>query len=318
LDISTQNNASAASNVLTLASAQAADAGSYCVVVTNSAGAVTSRVVQLAILTYTPVLSGVALQLDVDLTGAPNTQPGFQAFTLGANGTSLSNAVSVTLSPIGGASLAERQRSAAPLVSDNPPALNQARLYNDFAFASSTSDGAGLSILISRLAPSTPYGLTIWSFDPQSPGARTSDWSETGSGTAIPIATGYTFNGSTLPIADYDDTFGAVLSSSPSGQLQIQGVRHGGTSFGVFLNALRLVANPVLRISGAQLVANGNLQLIVQLQFPGQALSFQQSPGLNPPNWSPATGLNTQRLGTLVTTEFPHTASPMFYRALSR
>jgi hypothetical protein len=316
VDISPQTNPSAAGSILTLANAQAADAGSYCVVITNTAGAVTSRMAQLAVITYTPITSGVALQLDVDFTGSPNTQDGFQAFTLGANAASFSNAVTVTLSPIGGATLAERLRNSAPQVVDNPPALTQAHLYNDFAFASSTTDGAGLSVQISHLLPNTPYGVTLWSFDPQSPGARTSDWSETTSGTPLPITTGYTFNGSSLPTADYDYTFGAVLTSSPAGQLQIQGVRHGGTSYGVFLNGLRLVANPVLRFTGAQRLASGKLQLAVELQFPGQSIAFQQSPGLNPPHWTGATALNPQVHGLFMTVEFPTTSGLMFYRAL--
>ena len=318
-NISTQIHLSAVSNILALASVQGADTGSYCVVITNAAGAVTSSIVQLAVITYTPVTNGVALQLDVDLTGSPSTQPGFQAFTLGANGAVFSNAVAVTISPIGGATLAERQRSAAPMVIDNPPALNQARIYNDFAFANSMTDGGGLSILISRLAPNTPYGLTIWSFDAQSPGARTSDWTETASGVSVPIATGYTFNGSSLPAADYDDSFGALLTSSPAGRLQIQGVRHGGISYGVFLNGLQLVANPVIRITRARLASDGNLELTVQTQYPGQSVSFQQSPDLSSGSWHPAVGGTiTQVHGPTVITEFPVQAGAFFYRVTSQ
>ena len=116
-----QTHPSAASNVLAFAHVQAADAGSYCVVITNAAGAVTSAVVQLAVLAYTPVTNGVALLLDIDLTGTPNTQPGFQAFSLGANPAVFSNALAVSLSPIGGATLTERLRSSAPSSSIIPP-----------------------------------------------------------------------------------------------------------------------------------------------------------------------------------------------------
>ena len=319
LDVTTQSNPSAVSNVLTFASVQAGDAGAYCLVITNAVGAVTSSVVQLAVIAYTPVTNGVALQLDVDLTGAPNTQPGFQAFTLGSNGAVFSNAATVVLAPIGSASLAERQRSASPLVIDNLPALTQARLYDDFTFASSTADGTGLSILISHLAPSTLYGLTIWSFDPQSPGARTSDWTETASGASVPIVTGYTFNGSSLPIADYDDTFGALLTSSPAGQLQIQAVRHGGTSYGVFLNALQLVANPSIRITRARLAGDGNLELVVQTQYPGQSISFEESADLSSGSWRPtAGGVIILVHGPLVITEFPVPAGPFFYRVATQ
>jgi hypothetical protein len=201
------------------------------------------------------------------------------------------------------------------MVIDNAPALTQARIYNDFAFANSSTDGGGLSILISRLAPSTPYGLTIWSFDAQSPRARTSDWTETASGVSVPIATGYTFNGSSLPVADYDDTFGAMVTSSANGQLQIQAVRHGGTSCGVFLNGLQLVANSGIRITRARLASDGNLELTVQTQHPGQSIAFQQSPNLSPGSWRLAAGgVTTQAHGPMVTTEFPVQAGPFFYR----
>ena len=317
MDISSLNNPSARSNGLSFASAQTTDAGAYCVVITNAAGVVTSSIVQLAVITFTPVTNGPALQLDFDLTGAPNHQPGFQVFTLGANGALFSNEVQVTLSPIGAISLAERLRSAAPLVVNNPPALNQAQLYNDFDFASSTSDGSGLTILISRLAPNTPYGLTIWSFDAQSPGARISDWTETASGTPVLIVTGYTFDGNNPPAADYGYTFGALLTSSPAGQLRIQGVRRGGTSYGVFVNALQLVANPAFRITAARVADDGNLQLTVHTQFPGQAVAFQESPDLAPGSWHTATGaIVTQTHGPFVTVEFSRSGAGMFYRAV--
>ena len=68
-----------------------------------------------------------------------------------------------------------------PSLSD--PLIGLMGWYNDFIFANnSTTDGTGLSILIERIAPNTKYGLTIWSFDPQSAGARVSDWFEIASG----------------------------------------------------------------------------------------------------------------------------------------
>jgi hypothetical protein len=314
--ISPATNPGATNATLALTNIQLVDSGAYRVVITNGVGAVTSSIINLSVITVNPITNGVALALDFDLTGSPNTFPGFQAFSLGANGATYSNSVQVTLSPIGGITLAERLRSAAPLVSNNPPALTQAQLYNDFDFANSTADANGLSILISRLAPNTKYGVTIWSFDPQSPGNRVSDWTETASGISVPIVTGYSFNGSVLPTADYDYTFGALLTSSPSGQLQIQGVRHGGTSFGVFVNALRLVANPVLRITSLQTTVGGNLQLVVQSQYPGQPVTFEEASDVVPPGWLPSTNaVFIQARGTTVTAEFPLSPGRKFYRA---
>ena len=301
---------------LNFSSAQTTDIGSYSVVITNAAGAVTSRTVQLAVTGYTPVSDGVALQLDIDLSSAPNTQAGFQAFTLAANGAVFSNAVQVTVSALGGVSLAERLRSTPPFVVNNPPALTQAQIYDDFLFASSATDGTGLSILISRLVPNAPYGLTLWSFDPQSTGSRVSDWTETASGASAPIISGYTFNGSALPTADYDYTLGALLTSSAAGQLRIQGVRHGGTSYGVFVNGLRLVANPSIRITTARVAANGNLELTVETQYSGQAVSFQESPDLTPGSWHTASdAIILQTRGPEMTVQFPRSTSRMFYRA---
>jgi hypothetical protein len=138
-------------------------------------------------------------------------------------------------------------------------------------------------------------------------------------GTPVPIVTGYTFNGSVLPAADYDYTFGALLTSSSAGQLQIQGVRHGGTSYGVFVNALQLVANPVLRISAAKATGTGNLQLTVQTQYPGQPLTFEQTTALAPATWVPATNaVITQVHGTTLSVQFPLAAGRKFYRAAGR
>ncbi len=169
------------------------------------------------------------------------------------------------MSAVGGISLADRDRAntAGAYVVNNPPILTQAQLYNDFIFGNNNSTlGAGVNILIEHLVPNTAYGVTLWSFDPQSTTTpRVSDWTEIASGTPVPIATGYTFNGSVLPVTDYEYTLGGLLTSSPAGQLQIQGVKSGG-DITVFLNALRIEATPTptSRIMGASVV-NGNLQL---------------------------------------------------------
>ncbi|HSH16188.1 MAG TPA: CotH kinase family protein, partial [Verrucomicrobiae bacterium] len=99
----------------------------------------------------------------------------------------------------------------------------------------------GLSIRLTGLTPGQDYYLTIWSYDNSSTGGRVSDWIETASGTTRIIATAYNFDGSIVPTQDGHDTFGNVVRSSPEGVLQIEGRRHGGTSHGVFLNALQLV-----------------------------------------------------------------------------
>jgi hypothetical protein len=317
--ISAALNSTATNSTLTLSNLQLSDAGAFTVVVTNFAGSVTSSVSQLIVGTYVPVTNGLTLSTDVDLTGTPDTQAGFEMFTLGNNGALFSNAVTMTLAPLGGVTLAERHRGTGLAVTNNPPALTQAQLYNDFVFAAGTFDGAGMSVQISHLAPNTLYGLSLWSYDPQSPGLRMSDWTETASGTPLPVATGYSFDGTALPSTDFDYTFGALLRSSSTGQLRLEGVRHGGTSYGVFLNALQLVANPVVRIVQARRNGNGNLELTVQIQFPGQQIGFQESPALAPAAWQPANGmLSTRTQGSVMTVEFPFGTNANFYRAMSR
>ena len=187
--------------------------------------------------------AGGAVILSVDFNhssdgevGAANTELGFDTMTLASNPATF-NGITVNLTAIGGATLDQRDR-ATPV--DSPPAFTQDQLYDDFIFANGTSDGNGARIEISGLSPNTDYGLTIWSFDSSSSGGRVSDWIEIASGTTTTIATAYQFDGSILPTLDGHDTIVGNVRSSPSGQLIIEGRRHGGTSHGVFMNALQL------------------------------------------------------------------------------
>jgi hypothetical protein len=308
---------SATNSVLTFASVQTADAGAYSVTITNASGSVTSSVVQLTVIPYTPVTAGEALKLDFDKTNSPSVQPDFLGMTTAMSGTNFGG-VKVTVSPIGNISLADRNRAeGGVIVVNSPPGLTQAQLYNDFIFANSTTDGNGMRILIERLAHNTPFGVTIWSFDPQSPGLRVSDWTETASGTPVTILAGYNFDGSVLPPHDYDDTFGALLTSSATGTLQIEGVKRGGASLGVFVNAIRLVAQPVMRITNAELV-NGNIRLTIETQYPGQSISIQENADLLGGAWSLASGAGpAETHGPIVIAEFPASAGQLFYRVVS-
>ena len=312
-------NPTSTNGTLTFASVQTTDAGSYWVVITNAGGAVTSSVAQLTVIPYTPVIFGEALKLDFDKSGSPGLQPGFTEMTLPMSGTNFAG-VKVTISPVGSVTLADRNRAeGGAMVFDNPPALNQAMLYNDFIFANSSTDGLGVQVRIERLAHNTPYGVTIWSFDPASSGSRMSDWRETASGSSIIIANGYTFDGSVLPARDDDDTLGGLLTSTATGVLQIEARKHGGAAGnpGVFINAIRLVANPVIRITNAQL-AGGNLQLTIETQYPNQPISLQQEADVASGTWVPASGGGvTEVHGPIVTAVFPLGPDPVFYRVSS-
>jgi hypothetical protein len=250
----------------------------------------------------------------------PDIQPGFLEMTLAAPSVNLGG-ITVSVSAIGGIALAARDRTgtAGNQVVNKPPFLTQAQLYNDFIFGNNNATlGAGINILIEHLIPNTRYGVTLWSFDPQSVTPRVSDWTEIASGTTVPVATGYTFNGSVLPVTDYEYTLGGLLTSSPEGRLQIQGVKTGG-DFTVFLNALRIEATPTptSRIVGAGVVS-GNLRLLAVGQYPGQPISFEQNTNLVGGAWVPAVGANPLSTnGMVITVEFPVTETQLFYRAAS-
>lgn len=306
-------NPTAVTETLTLPDVQLADAGStFFVTVANAAGAVTSSVVQLTVVGYSPATNGEVLKLDVALTGSPNPQPGFDEMSLGDNPKTFPNVVRVTLAGLS-APLADRLRTT---VVDNGTTLTQARIYNDFVFANSAVNGTGMKVLLERLAPNTVYGVTLWSFDPVSTGARVADWTETSTGFPIPVQYGYSFDGAALPAADYDSTLGALLTSSSTGKLVLEGVRNGGSSFGVFLNAIRLVANPVIRITKSELV-NGNLRLTAEGKYPGQPMYFEETADLTSGVWAPAsTGGVVEMHGPAVVGEFTLGTEPMFYRAV--
>lgn len=313
-DISAASNPSATNATLNLGGLLPPDAaGGYSVFITNNAGAITSRVAQL-------VFINDSLKVDFDTNDVPDIQPGFLEMTLAAPSVNLGG-ITVSVSAIGGIALAARDRAgtAAAQVVNNPPFLTQAQLYNDFIFGNNNSTlGAGINILIEHLIPNTHYGVTFWSFDPQSVTPRVSDWTEIASGTTVPIATGYTFNGSVLPVTDYEYTLGGLLTSSPEGRLQIQGVKTGG-DFTVFLNALRIEATPTptSRIVGAGVVS-GNLRLLAVGQYPGQPISFEQNANLGGGAWVPAIGANPLSTnGMVITVEFPVTETQLYYRAVS-
>ncbi len=325
--IATNLNPSAATDTLALTNVQLGANGLYWLVVSNTAGTTNSSVVQLLAKAFTPVTNGEALKIDVGLASSPNLQPGFDEFTLAVNGSSY-NAVGVTVTSIGGVGLASRNRlTDSPVwVTNSPPRLTQASVYNDFIYASSAAVDVGMKVLIERLAPNTPFGVTIWSYDVNSTGTRVSDWTETSSGTPIPVATEYTFSGSNRVTNDFQYTFGGLFTSSPAGKLQFEGRRNaasvggaGSADIGVFFNAIRVVARPVgtrVRQFG---IVNGNLEVQIEGDYPGQPLALQESSTLAPGSWSAAVGATaTLTNGPAVIFEIPTGASPRFYRAVSQ
>lgn len=332
--INTTLNPAAATASLILTDVQLPNAGQYFVVVTNGAapgsgmtggGAATSAPALLVVHTYTPTSTNInttILQLEFNAVSAPGyVQPGFQSMTLSNPSMVVSNATKITLSAIGGATLSDRSRNVTSpafrySVTNNPPAMTTALLYNSFIFDPASTIGTGLDLLIQHLVPNTQYGVNLWSYDPDSDlgGTRGADWFEVISNTTI--ANPYTFNA--LPTAenDWQATLGALLTSDPNGQLDIQGTVNGSYAGqpGVFVNALTLTANPRPVIQSAVVAGDGNLLITAKAQYSGQTLYWQESSDLS--TWTDATdGVNAAQNGPIVTSEFPMSPSSMvFYR----
>jgi hypothetical protein len=194
----------------------------------------------------TPILS---LDFNDDDTsgeaGAANTETGFSSMVLSNNPGSFGS-IGVQITALDGGVLDDRDR-AVPTQSG---LLTLDQIYDDFIFIVGTTNGNGARVQITGLTAITDYQLTVWSYDNGSTGSRVSDWIETASGPTRIITNGYTFNGSTLPLLDTDNTFGGVVTSSPGGALTIEGRRNGGTSHGVFLNALQLAPIASSSVSG--------------------------------------------------------------------
>lgn len=180
---------------------------------------------------------------------ATNTPNGFDSFLIGAVGTSSLIQTAATVRAFGIYTVTVSGAGANPGYDDrlratptNSPTLLQAPLYRDFVFSSDTASG-GLNVTVAGLTPNQAYRVTCWSFDQGSANNRVSDWSANGS----LVVDNYTFNGSTLPTLDNQNTFTFEVSALPSGEIVLQGRRDSSSVAGsaVFLNALQIeIATP--------------------------------------------------------------------------
>jgi hypothetical protein len=309
-------NPSALTNKLVLTNIQPGNSAAYTLVVTNQGGSATSSVVQLSVIPYVPATNGTVLQLEFNPVLNPVVQTGFSSMTLNSNPSTFGGPM-VTLSTIGATGLGDRLRTVP---TNNPPALTTADIYSQIIFSTANSFGTGIDILVQRLAPNTSYGVTLWSWDSQNSGS--SVWNEIASGTPVSFVylnnnSSYFFSGSPMPAADYDDTLGGLLTSSASGQLEFQGTQNG-PSLSVFINALRLVANPTVQITHTTIAADSNLQLTISMQYPNQSFHFQESTTLSPGSWQDATDAQViSTHGPVSVVEFPISSTQLFYRVVS-
>lgn len=224
---------------------------------------------------YAPAGSGTVLALDFNdrtsTDGAADTQPGFLGMTQTQSGLTF-NGVTVSLSVAGGATLDDRDR-ATPIDSGG---LTMSQIYDDFIFANGTFDGAELQVRLQGLTPNTTYRVTLWSFDSTSLGTRVSNWTEIASGVPVTIEDNYAFAGEELPTSNSDHTMAADLTTTAAGELILRGVRNGGTSHGVFLNALRIDRPGIgdlvkTNISSQMLASNASAYVRVPFDVPAGA-----------------------------------------------
>ena len=167
--------------------------------------------------------------------GAANTEDGYGSFNLDTNGDTYGD-ITVTMTAFGGGTLDDRDRDQPTDGGD----FDLDQLYDDFIFVNGTTNGVGVDIHIEGLQPDTEYQVTLRSYDVSSTGTRSSIWSEESGPDSVVFADPYLFNGSISPNDNSDNTIVAMLTSSAQGELLLRGERFGGTSHGVFINALEL------------------------------------------------------------------------------
>jgi hypothetical protein len=171
----------------------------------------------------------------VDFGNGASTLPGFNQMTLATNGANFGGKT-VTLSAVGGATLAERNRTA-PV---NDAVFTHAELLQDFIFATNVAVelNNGMDVTVGGLTPNQQYLVTLWSYDNTSVGARASTWSSD----LGPVP--YQFAGDALPRNNDDFRFTLLATTDASGNLIVSGRKSadGLDNHAVFLNAMQINA----------------------------------------------------------------------------
>jgi hypothetical protein len=302
-------------NTLVLRNVTLGDAGGYDVIVSNPIGSATSLVATLTV-TVRPAAPD-ELKIDFNNLVADdipaNTEPGFQSFSLPVFGSGpfmrTYGGTDVTLSGIG-VNLESRRR-ATPTASG---AFTEEQLLRDFVFARDTTPDTGMDIAIEFLESNTSYGISLWSFDTGSTGARMSDWTANGA----TVVSAYTFDGGVLPVDNNTYRFGFNVTSDADGKILIQGRRNASTGglFNVFANALTLVRRQV-RILGIDINSFGDVHLTVEILDPGKSHHVEQKVALSD-EWFPVPDEDVEiegPVGNVLNLTFPVGASQTrFYR----
>ncbi len=192
-------------------------------------------------------IPSTVLALDINERGenpATTTMPGFSAFVINSNvnntilfaaTTRTYNGLTVTISNTPNFGYDDRLRPAP----ENSGDFTESLLLRDFIFSRDDVGTGGLDINITGLNPEGEYRFTIWSFDSGSPNTRVSHWFAN----FAPAYTYYNFSGGNLPTSNDQYRFSIDSLADGAGRVLLSGRRDlTSTTFGVFLNALRIEA----------------------------------------------------------------------------
>ncbi len=188
---------------------------------------------------HTLYRTDTVLAVDFNHRGTPEasnpgvTQAGFSEFLLpgSAGGTRTFGDLSVTVTSPTGQVIDDRRRGLPTNAGD----FTQQELLRDFIFGNGTSSADGLDVLVAGLEPEGLYEVTLWAFDRESGGGRSSDWYANDV-----LVQEYFFNRDNLPTTNDDYAFSFLAHADAMGELLLAGRAAGGNNPNVFLNAMQL------------------------------------------------------------------------------
>jgi hypothetical protein len=300
---------------LVITNVMLSDAGDYDVIVSNSAGSVTSLVATLTV-TLRPA---PASQLSIDFNNIAqetpmDTQPGFSSFAIAEFGTGpvtrSFGGTDVTLAAIG--TTMESRKRGTPV---NGGDFTQERLLQDFVFTRDAASDQGLDINVEFMKPNQPYTVTIWSFDSGSNGDRISDWFANGA----MVLSGWTFSGANLPVSDDRYQFSFNTSADADGDIIIQGRRGtaAAVSLNVFINALQITERSI-RIQRIEVGEAGTMRITFEALDPTQPHQVEHKANIGDAMWNTVNDafFNAPN-GNIIEVIVPTHGAPMgFYRVL--
>jgi hypothetical protein len=302
-------------DTLVVTNATLADAGEYDVVVSNSAGSVTSLVATLTVSQRPAAPESLRIDFNDTLENTPvQTESGFHAFALPAVGPGpvmqFFGGAEVTVA--GAGVTLESRRRATPV---NSGTFTEEQLLRDFIFARDTLAGEGLDLTIEFMESNQLYAATIWSFDSGSASpARISDWFANGS----QVVTGYTMINTELPTTNERWRMNFDVVSDADGKIVIQGRRSplASAAINVFLNAVRL-EKPTMRIHEAYTPDGFDFYIVIEVIDSALPHRIQEKADLAQADWTDSTDVTWTILGgRMLQAIVPFVPETRFYRVV--